>query len=201
MPDARRTNTALLWLLVSALLTGAAVDGFGTPLVGRWVVVGHGVAGIGLLVLSRPKHRVVRRSLDRPRRRPGSRWSLVLLALVLLTVATGLLQASGLVERLGPVTVLQVHVVGGVAIVPVAAQHWLRRRRQRVVRTTQAGVRSGLPTRRGLLQGTAIAVAAGGAWAGWEGGLAVAGAPGAARRFTGSHETGSGDPGQPVTQW
>jgi DMSO/TMAO reductase YedYZ molybdopterin-dependent catalytic subunit len=48
----------------------------------------------------------------------------------------------------------------------------------------------------------AVTAASGAALAAWEGGLALADAPGAHRRFTGSHEVGSGDPAAfPVTQW
>lgn len=194
-PVDRLTNRALGALLVVVLCSGLVANTLGTPLLGRWVVVLHGAAGLGLVVLSRRKSRIARRSLGRPRRRPGSRLSLVLAALVVLTVATGLLHSTGLTDRLGPLTLMQVHIGAAVAVVPLAVQH-VRRRPQRPARPAAE------PSRRAVLQGAAVTVAAGGLWSGWEGGLRLTAAPGAARRFTGSHERGSGDPyGMPVTQW
>ena len=192
------TNTALGVLLVLAAASGLAAFAFGTPLVGRWVVVLHGAAGIGLLVLARRKGRIVRRSLGRPRRRPGSSASLVLAALVLVTVATGLVHGAGLTDRIGPLTLMQVHVGAAVLTVPLAVRHY----RTRPGRSRRPGPGAPDAQRRALLRGVAVTAASGAALAAWEGGLALADAPGAHRRFTGSHEVGSGDPAAfPVTQW
>lgn len=195
-PVDRLTNVGLGLLLVVVTCSGLVANALGTPLLGRWVVVLHGAAGLGLVVLSRRKGRIARRSLARPRRRPGSRLSLALAALVVLTVATGLLHSTGLTDRLGPLTLMQVHIGAAVAVVPLTVQHYRRRPQRRAAPATPE------PPRRAVLQGAAVTVAAGALWSGWERGLSLTGAPGAARRSTGSHERGSGDPyALPVTQW
>ena len=187
-----RTNLALGALLVSAVVSGLTANTAGTGW-GRWVVVAHGSCGLGLVLLSRRKSRIARRSLGRPRRRPGSTVSLVLAALVVVTVASGLLASAGTTRHLGPLTIMQVHIGAAALAVPLAIYHF----RRRVFRVRAAGL-----DRRTFLRAGLVAAAAGGAWLGWEGLLRAADAPGARRRFTGSHETGSGNPrAMPVTQW
>ncbi|HSK95939.1 MAG TPA: molybdopterin-dependent oxidoreductase, partial [Euzebyales bacterium] len=117
----------------------------------------------------------------------------VLAALVVITVLSGLIESTGVTYRLGPLTVMQVHIGAAVLAIPLAVRHVLRRpARPRVTDLS----------RRTLLRATVVGAAAAGAWIGWEGMLRVTGAPGASRRFTGSHERGSGDPAaMPVTQW
>lgn len=187
-----RTNLALGALLVSAVGTGLVANTAGTGW-GRWLVVGHGAAGLALVLLSRRKSRIARRSLGRPRRRPGSASSLWLAGLVVLTLVSGLVASSGLVRHVGPLTIMQVHIGAAVLAIPLALDHF--RRRTFKVRT--AGV-----DRRTVLRAGLVGAAAGAAWLGWEGVLRATDAPGARRRFTGSHERGSGDPAaMPVTQW
>ena len=171
-----------------ALLGKAA----GTP-AGRWLIVVHGIAGFGLLVLSRRKTRIAGRGLTRPRRRPGWTASLALAVLVVITVLSGLIESTGVTYRLGPLTTMQVHIGAAVLAIPLAVLHF--RRRPARPRVTDL-------SRRTLLRATVVGAAATAAWTGWEGVLRLTGAPGATRRFTGSHERGSGDPAaMPVTQW
>ena len=187
-----RTNLALGALLVSAVVSGLTANTAGTGW-GRWVVVLHGSFGLGLVLLSRRKSRIARRSLGRPRRRPGSTVSLVLAALVIVTVASGLLASAGTTRHLGPLTIMQVHVGAAVLVLPLAVYHF----RRRAFRVRAAGL-----DRRTFLRAGLVGVAAGGAWLGWEAVLRATDAPGARRRFTGSHEISSGDPRtMPVTQW
>jgi DMSO/TMAO reductase YedYZ molybdopterin-dependent catalytic subunit len=88
---------------------------------------------------------------------------------------------------------MQVHIGAAVLAIPLAIQHF--RRRPVRPRVTDLG-------RRTLLRAGAVGAVAGGAWLGWERALDVTGVPGATRRFTASHERGSGDPdAMPVTQW
>ena len=188
----RLVNLALAVLMASAIVTGLAANTSGTP-AGRWLIVTHGVAGLGLLVLSRRKTRIAGRSLNRPRRRPGHRLSLTLAALVVITVVTGLIESTGTAYWLGPLTTMQVHIGSAVAAIPLVVLHF----RSRPARPRAADL-----SRRTLLRAGAVAAAAGGAWVGWEALLRTTGAPGATRRFTASHERGSGDPAaMPVTQW
>ena len=68
----RRTNLALLIMLVVALATGGLAFAAGTGW-GRPVVVAHGLAGLAVLVLAPWKSVVVRRGLAR--RSGAGRWS------------------------------------------------------------------------------------------------------------------------------
>jgi DMSO/TMAO reductase YedYZ molybdopterin-dependent catalytic subunit len=186
----RTTNLALLALLVVALASGGLAFAVGTP-AGRWVVVGHGMAGLALLLLSPWKSTVARRGLAR--RRAGRAASLAFALLVLVAVAAGLLHAAG-AGALGPVTAMQLHVGAALLAVPLLAWH-ARARRVRPRRTDLS--------RRNALRLGALAAGAGLAWLGVEGAVRLAGLPGAGRRFTGSLPVAAGgDPGRiPVTQW
>jgi hypothetical protein len=188
----RQVNLALAVLVTSAIVTGLAANTSGTP-AGRWLIVVHGVAGLGLLVLSRRKTRIAGRSLNRSRRRPGHRLSLTLAVLVVVTVISGLIESTGTTYWFGPLTTMQVHIGSAVAAIPLVVVHF----RSRPARPRAADL-----SRRTVLRAGLVGAAAGGAWLGWEALLRTTGAPGATRRFTASHERGSGDPGaMPVTQW
>jgi DMSO/TMAO reductase YedYZ molybdopterin-dependent catalytic subunit len=149
------------------------------------VVVGvHGTAGLGLLLLAPVKIRIARRGL---RRRGRSRKviSLAFPALVLLAVGSGLLHTLGFRAHLGLLP-MQVHVGSALAAVALLGAHlWAHRRRVTVRRTDV--------DRRLALRGAGLVAGAAALW------FVV---PGRDRRFTGSHDVGSGDPAvMPVTQW
>jgi hypothetical protein len=183
----RRTNVALLALLLIAFLTGILAYGLGAPPAAAIVVAVHGAAGLGLLLLVPWKAVVVRRAW---RRAASPRTTAVGLGvLVGLTVLTGLLHAVGL----GALWLLQVHVGAAVCVAPLLAAHaWGRRQRPR---------RTDL-SRRALLRAGGVAAGAAALWGGVEGVLRLTGAPGAGRRATGSLERGTDDPAaMPVTQW
>lgn len=192
-PESERlVNLALAILVASAFGTGLAANTSGTPS-GRWLIVAHGIAGLGLLVLSRRKTRIAGRSLHRPRRRPGYGLSLTLALLVVVTVVTGLIESTGTTYWLGPLTTMQVHIGSAVAAIPLVVVHY----RSRPARPRPTDL-----SRRTVLRAGVVGAAAGGAWLGWEALLRATDAPGATRRFTASHERGSGDPAaMPVTQW
>jgi Oxidoreductase molybdopterin binding domain len=186
----RRTNLALFGLLALALATGALAYGIGTGW-GRWAVVAHGAAGLGIVLLGPWKTAIARRGLRRERAGRGA--SLALVALVALVVATGVLHATGLGVSLGPVTSMQVHVGAALLSVPLAAWHVVARR----VRPRRIDL-----SRRALLRAGAVAGGSAAAWGGLEVVGHLAGLPGSRRRFTGSHERGSFRPAaMPVTQW
>ena len=130
----RRTNLALLVVLVAALASGGLAFAAGTGW-GRPVLVAHGLAGLAVLVLAPWKSVVVRRGLAR-RSGPG-RWASVAFgALVLVAVAAGLAHATGRLARLGPLSAMQVHVGAALAAVPLLAWHVAAR----------GGTRAGGPT-------------------------------------------------------
>jgi DMSO/TMAO reductase YedYZ molybdopterin-dependent catalytic subunit len=186
----RRTNLALFGLLAGAALSGTLAYAFGRPWA-RWVVVAHAVLGFGILLLAPWKSIIARRGLRR--RRPGSWASVALAVLVAVAIVTGVLHATGTAVSLGPVTSMQVHVGAALLSLPLAAWHVLGRRVR--VRPTDL-------SRRNLLRAGAVVGGAGALYVATEGVVRVASLPGGTRRFTGSHETGSFEPGaMPVTQW
>jgi DMSO/TMAO reductase YedYZ molybdopterin-dependent catalytic subunit len=191
----RRTNLALLVVLVVALVSGGLAFAAGTGW-GRPVLVAHGLAGLAVLVLAPWKSVVVRRGLAR-RSGPG-RWASVAFGvLVLVAVAAGLAHATGALARLGPVSAMQVHVGAALAAVPLLAWHAAARGGPRARRTDLS--------RRALLRAGAVAGGAGLLLVAVEGAARLAGLPGARRRFTGSLPVAGPEPADPrripVTQW
>jgi Oxidoreductase molybdopterin binding domain len=183
----RRTNLALLGLLLLAFVTGVLAYGTGTLPEATVVVAVHGVAGLGLVLLVPWKAVIVRRSW--PRATATRTTATALGALVGITVLTGVLHAIGV----APLVTLWIHVAASISLAPLLVVHaWGRRQRPR---------RADL-SRRALLQVGGLAVGAAAVWGATEGALRLTGAPGADRRGTGSLELGTDDPtAMPVTQW
>ncbi|MDP8959839.1 MAG: molybdopterin-dependent oxidoreductase [Actinomycetota bacterium] len=187
----RRTNLALFGLLGVAFATGALAFGVGTEWANRAVVVAHGLAGLAIVALAPWKSLIARRGLRRER--AGRAASLVFSVLVVLALAFGFLHSTGLAVRLGPVSAMQLHVGAALVALPLAGWHVLARR---------VPARPADLSRRNLLRGGALLGMAGLAYASLEGLMRAGSWPGAERRFTGSHETGSFRPSaMPVTQW
>jgi DMSO/TMAO reductase YedYZ molybdopterin-dependent catalytic subunit len=190
----RRTNLGLLVVLVAALATGGLAFAAGTGW-GRPVLVGHGLAGLAVLVLAPWKSAIVRRGLVR-RSGPGRWVSLAFGVLVLAAVAAGLGHATGALDGLGPLSAMQVHVGAALAAVPLLAWHAAARGG---VRARRADL-----SRRALLRAGAVAAGAGLLLLVLEGTARLAALPGARRRFTGSLPVAAtlADPARiPVTQW
>lgn len=184
----RRTNLALLWASLLALVSGVATFTVGTG-AGGWVIVAHGVIALAIVALAPWKSMIARRGL--PRRRQGRLWSIGLTAAVLLTLGTGVLLVTGEMGAIGPFTTMQLHVAGGLLAVSLTLVHTLQR--------PVAARRTDLE-RRNLLRTGGLLTAAGGLWLLTEGTLDVTGARGSERRFTGSHQIF--DPVKvPATQW
>ncbi len=188
MPRAgRRTNLALLLLLVITLVTGAVAFAVGEQAAARVVVAVHGAAGLGLLLLIPWKSAIVGHGLRRPGVVRGVA-GLGLAVLVLVAVGSGLLHAIGGFEVQLGLLPMQLHVGAALLALPLLAGHlWAhRQRRDFLPRGTDLSRRVAL---------RAAALAAGAA-------VLYVVAPGRHRRETGSHEVGSGRPADmPVTQW
>jgi DMSO/TMAO reductase YedYZ molybdopterin-dependent catalytic subunit len=75
----RRTNLALLALLLLAFVTGVASWMVGPGLV-RWIVIAHGVVGLSIVALAPWKSTIARRGLQR--RRPGRGTAIAVAAIV-----------------------------------------------------------------------------------------------------------------------
>lgn len=186
----RRTNLALGALLVAAVLTGLLANTIGVDWPLDPIAV-HGAAALGVLLLAPWKSAIVRRGWRR--RRPRRWWSLVLLGLVATALASGLAHATGVVEQVGPLTVMQVHVGAAVLALAVLAGH---------VRAHPVRPRRTDLDRRAFLSAAVLSAGAAVALTGWEAGLNAVGGPGGQRRFTGSVQRGSGDPAaMPAVAW
>jgi hypothetical protein len=190
MARGARTNLALLALLATAFLTGWLAFAYATA-PARWSLVVHAFGGFAILALLPWKSMIARRGLRRPW--PG-RWASVLLGvLVIVSLVAGLLHSTGALVYIGPLTAMDFHVGAAIAAVPFAIWHVLARR---------VRVRSTDLSRRNLLRGGAVVAGAAVAYAASELVVKATGLPGAARRFTGSYEAGSFQPGlMPVSSW
>ncbi len=186
----RRTNLALAVLLPLAALTGALSFAIGVDALVRPAVI-HAVVALAVALLTPWKSAIVRRGLAR--RRP-TRWiSTALGGLVAVTLSSGLVQAAGWADRVGPLTIMQIHVGGGLAAVVMVWLHY----RSHPVRFRRIDF-----DRRAFLRSAGLAGLAAVVWAGWESTVRAADWPGGRRRFTGSHERASHHPaGMPVTSW
>jgi hypothetical protein len=169
----RRTNMALLIVLVGAFLSGWAAFAAGTAVPSRLATVGHGLLGLGVVVLTPWKTVVVRRA-------PALRLaSLGLAAVIILSLAAGFVEVFagyGLVAGISPI---QVHVGAAFVAVPLLAWHLLRQPRQ-IPRRVDLG-------RRSLLRTAGFAAAIGAGYAVLEGAGRLAGLPSARRIASGSH--------------
>ena len=186
----RRTNLALLVLVPLAILTGlfANTIGLDWPLDPATI---HGMIAIGIALLTPWKTPIVQRGLGRHR---PSRWnSLVLLALIAITLGSGLLHSTGITNRIGPLTIMQVHIGAALIALVLIVFHY---------RSHSVPVRAVDLDRRAFLGLAKLGAAASVTWLAWEGVLQLTGSRGADRRFTGSHERGSMNPSaMPVTSW
>jgi DMSO/TMAO reductase YedYZ molybdopterin-dependent catalytic subunit len=182
----RAVNVTLLTLSVIATASGGFAFLLGSQPGSGAIVALHGASGLGLLVLVPAKTRIARRGL----RRPGSSRKVISLALAVLVVAvigSGLLHAIGGFRPYLGLLPMQIHVGAALAGVAVLAAHVLVHHRRRLI------IRRHDLDRRVVLRGAAVVAGAAALWVV---------APGRERRFTGSHEVGSGEPAvMPVTNW
>lgn len=198
--SSRTVNLALLTILVLEFLSGTGSLLVGTS-DGRWVFWTHRAGAFALLVLLGWKARIILRSYRKRGLTLSTTLSGALLALLLATVAAGLLWASiGLrgatVPGLGALTGLGLHILLALLLAPPLLIH--ARGRWRQVRLRRADFASRRAALRYLTFGAVGVV-------GWRAGEALtlaAGWSGARRRFTGSREIGSlGGNTFPTTSW
>ena len=186
----RRTNLALLALLVLAFVTGAASWAVGSTLV-RWMAIAHGIVGLGIVALAPWKRTIAKRGLARPR--PGRGTAIAFAVLIVTSIAAAMIHVTGIVRSVGTFSPLGIHVATAVAAIAVGVAHVV----QRPVRPRTTDL-----SRRNLLRSGVVLGAGAAGWLALAGVLRVTGARGADRRITGSVETGSGVPTtMPVTQW
>lgn len=170
----RRTNVALLIVLVGAFLSGWAAFAAGTEGPSRVTTIGHGLLGLGVVALTPWKTVVARRA-------PALRLaSLALVAVVVVCLVAGFVEVFvgyGLVAGISPI---QVHVGATFVAVPLLVWHLVRHRRGQVLRRSDLG-------RRQLLRTVGFAAGIGAAYVGLEGIGRLAGLPSARRIASGSH--------------
>jgi DMSO/TMAO reductase YedYZ molybdopterin-dependent catalytic subunit len=186
----RRTNLALLGLLVLAFMTGVASWVVGSASV-RWIVIAHGVVGLGIVALTPWKRTIARRGLAR--RRAGRGTAIAFALLIVTSIVAALIHVTGIVRSAGTFSPLGIHVATAVAAMLVGVAHVV----QRPVRPRTSDL-----SRRNLLRSGAVLGAGAAGWLAIAGVLRATGARGADRGVTGSFETESGVPANmPVTQW
>ena len=170
----RRTNVALLVVLVGAFLSGWAAFAAGTEVPSRLTTIGHGLLGLGVVVLTPWKTVVARRA---PALRVAS---LGLAAVIVVCLVAGFVEVFvgyGLFAGLSPI---QVHVGAAFVAVPLLVWHLVRHRRRQVLRRTDLG-------RRQLLRTAGFVAGIGAAYAALEGVGRLVGLPSARRIASGSH--------------
>jgi DMSO/TMAO reductase YedYZ molybdopterin-dependent catalytic subunit len=180
-------------LVLAQLVTGLGSFLVGSP-GGRWVTWLHDAGGFALLVLLFWKGRVIARSLRRRGLSGETALALALLALLTLTMLTGLLGASTGLPPLAGYPAMTVHVLAAVGVLALLVPHVRLRWRGPHVRD--------LVGRRLVLRRATLLVIGTAAWLAAEGVAAAAGLSGARRRFTGSRAvTAPGPNDYPVTSW
>ncbi|HKX13720.1 MAG TPA: molybdopterin-dependent oxidoreductase, partial [Propionibacteriaceae bacterium] len=181
----RRTNVALLVVLVGAAVTGGLAFAAGTPVPARLATLLHGVFGLAVVVLVPWKSVIVRRALVLRAA------SLALVVLIVICIASGLVEVFlgyGVFWRLSP---MQIHVGSAALAVPLLAWHVLRHRRQRLRRVDFS--------RRTLLRTGVLAAGVAATYGALEGIGRLAESASARRIATGSHSV-SAD-AVPATMW
>ena len=183
----RRTNVALLLLIIGAFFSGWLAFAFGTAAPSTLTTVSHGLFGLGVVALVPWKTVIIRRAA------PIWLASVLLVALIVVCLVAGFIQAFAGYGTVGGISPLQVHVGAAVMAVLLLAWHVLRHHRRRFVPG-----RADL-SRRNLLRTAAFAIAVGASYAAFEGIGVLAKLPSSRRASTGSHRV---DPlARPATSW
>lgn len=182
----RRTNLALLTLLVGAFGTGWLAFATAAPVPATLVTTAHGLLGLAVVALVPWKATIVRRARTW---RPMS--LLLAVAIVACLVGGFVLVLAGPVELVG-VTAVQLHVGGALVAVPLFVAHLVRYGRRQGPRRRDLGRRALLRTG-GFAAATATGYVLLEAVGRWTGTAAAGRAP------TGSHRIAPAD--VPATIW
>ena len=186
----RWTNLALFVLLGLAFVTGWVAFFYATA-PSRTSLIVHAVSGYAIVALTPWKSVIASHGIRR--RRSGWWASVVLTALVLVSVVAGILHSTGLLVSVGVISAMEVHVGAALIAVPFVIWHVVARR---------LPVRAVDLSRRSLLRAGALLAGAGLVYGAGEGVVRALALPGSRRRFTGSYEYGSLDAALlPATQW
>jgi hypothetical protein len=181
----RRTNLALLVVLLAVAASGVLAFAAGTSVPARITTLTHGIFGVALVLLIPWKTMIIRRA---PVMRTAS---LILVALIAISIMSGLVEVFvgyGVLWRLSP---MQVHVVSAVLAAPLLASHMLRHRRQRLRRLDLS--------RRVLLRTGVLAAGAAATYGMLEGIGRLLGSTSVSRAATGSHRLSPA--AAPATIW
>jgi hypothetical protein len=183
----RRTNVALLLLILGAFCTGWLAFAFGTALPSTLTTVSHGLLGLGVVVLVPWKTVIIRRA------RPLWFASLALVGVIVVCLVAGFIQVFAGHRTIAEVSPLQIHVGAALLAVPLLVWHVLRHHPRRHL-PGQADL-----SRRNLIRTGVFAIAVGASYAALEGAGIIARLPSSRRTFTGSHQI---DPLlRPATIW
>lgn len=182
----RRTNLALVVLLVGAFLSGWVAFAVAAPVPAALVTLAHGLLGLGVVVLVPWKSVVVGRA-----RRVRAASLLLVAAIAACLVGGFVLVFAGQIAVLG-ITPIQLHVGGALVAVPLVVLHVVRHGRRQ-------GPRRRDLSRRAVLRTAGFAAATATGYVALEGIGRLAGAPSAQRIATGSHRLVSAD--VPATSW
>ncbi len=186
-----QVNLLLAISFTLTAVTGVVSWGIGTEAVRPWTVL-HTIFGFMTLLLTPAKTRTsVRTGM---RRKKPTRWISILFGvLVLASILFGFLHSSGIWFGVGVGSSLWIHLAAGFIAIPLLIWHI----RARPVNVRRISFDRRMVVRGGLAAGVA-SIMVGVTEVGFE----ALGTAGADRRFTGSHETASGDPSQmPVVSW
>jgi hypothetical protein len=187
----RQADVLLELLIILAVASGVTALAIGTSW-GRVVTALHAIAGLSLIVLAPAK---IRGSVGTGLRRGRStRWlSLGFGVLVISAIALGFLHSTGLWFGIGYWTALWTHILVAFAVLGLFVWHVVSRPSR--PKLADLG-------RRGLLRGGAAVALGAAAYGAQEILVRGVGLAGGSRRFTGSHEVASFDPGRmPTVSW
>ncbi len=181
----RRTNQALLILLLGAFGTGWLAFAAGTPTPAWLATVTHGLCGLGIVALVPWKRVVITRAA------PWHLASLGLIVLIVVCLAAGFVEVFGGYGIRGGLSPIQVHVGAALVATPLFVMHLVRHRGQRPRRTDLS--------RRNLVRTALFGAGIGVGYLALEGVGRLVSGPADRRVATGSHQLG---PDQiPATIW
>ncbi|WP_336337565.1 molybdopterin-dependent oxidoreductase [Haloarcula brevis] len=192
-PTPRAVDWGLFAAVTALLATGVATIFAGTPS-SAWVIDLHALSGVALILLLPVKLRRVARRVA-PSRLTGTRvLSVVLAAVALGALATGVWWVFGGTLDLGPWGLFHLHVALGLLVPPLLLVH-LRARFYSPAQVTRGG-------RRDALRYAGLVTAGALLWRVQGPVNDALDSAGADRRYTGSREEGTDDGNRfPVTSW